>query len=130
APRRQWARPCRRRGRLRARKAAGALRGGHAQAGGAGTAARARLDPRTGDRADDPDHLDQDRLAPDRGVTGAVHRVPAKVVVLAGPSGSGKSRVANRLGLPMLRLDDFYREADEPGLPRTDFAASGSASVD
>lgn len=63
-------------------------------------------------------------------MTGAVHRVPAKVVVLAGPSGSGKSRVANRLGLPMLRLDDFYREADEPGLPRTDFAASGSASVD
>ena len=32
----------------------------------------------------------------------------AQVVVLAGPSGAGKSRLAERLGLPVLRLDDFY----------------------
>lgn len=44
--------------------------------------------------------------------------VPARVIVLAGPSGAGKSRLAERLGLPVLRLDDFYRSVDEPGLPR------------
>lgn len=42
----------------------------------------------------------------------------AQVVVLAGPSGAGKSRLAERSGLSVLRLDDFYREGDEPGLPR------------
>lgn len=41
----------------------------------------------------------------------------ARVVVLAGPSGSGKSRLAARLGLPVLRLDDYYRSGDEPALP-------------
>ncbi len=39
------------------------------------------------------------------------------VVILAGPSGAGKSRLAERLALPVLRLDDFYREAGEDGLP-------------
>jgi uridine kinase len=46
------------------------------------------------------------------------HPLVTRVVVLAGPSGSGKSRLADRLGLPVLRLDDFYREGDDPGLPR------------
>ena len=39
----------------------------------------------------------------------------AQVVVLAGPSGSGKSHLAERLGLPMLRLDDFYKDGYDPG---------------
>lgn len=42
-------------------------------------------------------------------------------MVLAGPSGSGKSRLADRLrrahGWPVVRLDDFYKDADAPGLP-------------
>ncbi|WP_308258627.1 uridine kinase family protein [Saccharothrix obliqua] len=45
----------------------------------------------------------------------AVH---ARVVLLAGPSGSGKSTLAAHLGLPVLTLDDFYREGDDPLLPR------------
>lgn len=40
------------------------------------------------------------------------------MVVLAGPSGAGKSRLAERLGLPLLRLDDFYRSGEDPLLPR------------
>ncbi|MGC4108905.1 MAG: ATP-binding protein [Nocardioides sp.] len=42
----------------------------------------------------------------------------ARVVVLAGPSGVGKSRLAAHTGLPVLRLDDFYRSGDDPDLPR------------
>ncbi|MER7932702.1 MULTISPECIES: uridine kinase [unclassified Streptomyces] len=42
---------------------------------------------------------------------------PARVVLLCGPSGSGKSLVAARSGLPVLRLDDFYKEGDDPTLP-------------
>ena len=45
-----------------------------------------------------------------------------RLVVLAGPSGSGKSHLARRLarelGLPVLHLDDFYRDGDDPALPR------------
>ena len=39
------------------------------------------------------------------------------MIVIAGPSGSGKSRLAQRLGLPLLALDDFYREEHDPRLP-------------
>ena len=39
------------------------------------------------------------------------------MIVLAGPSGAGKSRLAERLGLPVLRLDDFYKSGDDPTLP-------------
>ena len=44
--------------------------------------------------------------------------VRAQVIVLAGPSGAGKSRLAERLGLPVLRLDDFYKSGGDPTLPR------------
>lgn len=44
-------------------------------------------------------------------------RVAARVIVLAGPSGAGKSRLAERSGLPVLRLDDFYKSAGDPTLP-------------
>jgi uridine kinase len=46
-----------------------------------------------------------------------------RVVVLAGPSGAGKSRLAARLdathGWPVFRLDDFYRDLDDPAMPRS-----------
>ena len=41
----------------------------------------------------------------------------ARVIVLAGPSGAGKSRLAERIGLPVLRLDDFYKSGGDPTLP-------------
>ncbi|MGZ8744857.1 MAG: uridine kinase family protein [Nocardioides sp.] len=41
----------------------------------------------------------------------------ARVIVLAGPSGAGKSRLAERLGIPVLRLDDFYKSGSDPTLP-------------
>ncbi len=42
----------------------------------------------------------------------------ARIVLLAGPSGSGKTHLAAQSGLPVLELDDFYRDGDDPGLPR------------
>ncbi|MGW9031974.1 uridine kinase family protein [Streptomyces sp. NPDC055722] len=52
--------------------------------------------------------------------------VPARVVLLCGPSGSGKSLVAALSGLPVLRLDDFYKEGDDPSLPLVE----GSSDID
>ena len=52
------------------------------------------------------------------------HVSAAQVVVLAGPSGAGKSRLAERLGLPILRLDDFYKDGDDPSLPRITVGAN------
>ncbi len=43
---------------------------------------------------------------------------PARVILLCGPSGSGKSTLAERAGLPVLQLDDFYKDGDDPTLPR------------
>lgn len=40
-----------------------------------------------------------------------------RVILLTGPSGSGKSRLSARSGLPVMRLDDFYKEAGDPSLP-------------
>lgn len=48
----------------------------------------------------------------------------ARVVVLAGPSGVGKSRLAAHTGLPVLRLDDYYRSGDDPDLPRISHGAN------
>jgi uridine kinase len=39
------------------------------------------------------------------------------VILLTGPSGSGKSSLADRAGLPVLPLDDFYKDGDDPTLP-------------
>lgn len=41
----------------------------------------------------------------------------ARVVVLAGPSGCGKTRLAERAGVPIVALDDFYRDGDDPLMP-------------
>ncbi|MBT2385720.1 uridine kinase [Streptomyces sp. ISL-11] len=45
------------------------------------------------------------------------HLTPARVILLTGPSGSGKSSLAARTGLPVLNLDDFYKEGTDPTLP-------------
>ncbi|OKJ87756.1 uridine kinase [Streptomyces sp. TSRI0107] len=47
-------------------------------------------------------------------------------MLLCGPSGSGKSLLAARSGLPVLRLDDFYKEATDPTLPQV----AGSSDID
>lgn len=52
--------------------------------------------------------------------------IPTRVVLLTGPSGSGKSLLAARSGLPVLRLDDFYKEGDDPTLPQV----AGSTDID
>lgn len=52
--------------------------------------------------------------------------ISARVVLLCGPSGSGKSLLAARSGLPVLRLDDFYKEGDDPTLP----LVAGSSDID
>ncbi|HZF90802.1 uridine kinase [Streptomyces sp.] len=52
--------------------------------------------------------------------------IPTRVVLLCGPSGSGKSLLAARSGLPVLRLDDFYKEGTDPTLP----LVAGSSDID
>ncbi|MEN3584916.1 uridine kinase [Streptomyces sp. ZYX-F-203] len=52
--------------------------------------------------------------------------IQTRVALLSGPSGSGKSLLAARSGLPVLRLDDFYKERDDPTLP----LLPGSSAVD
>ena len=41
-----------------------------------------------------------------------------RVILLAGPSGSGKTHLAEQSGLPLLDLDDFYKDGDDPTSPR------------
>ena len=46
---------------------------------------------------------------------------PVGVISLAGPDGFGKSHVSRRTALPVLCLfDDFYKDGDDPTLPRSD----------
>ncbi|MEU3506219.1 ATP-binding protein [Streptomyces hundungensis] len=52
--------------------------------------------------------------------------IATRVVLLSGPSGSGKSSLAARTDLPVLRLDDFYKEGDDPTLP----VVAGSTDID
>lgn len=40
-----------------------------------------------------------------------------RIVLVAGPSGSGKGVMTQRSGLPLVPLDEFYRDGDDPGLP-------------
>ena len=42
-----------------------------------------------------------------------------KLILLAGASGSGKSRLARLAGCPQVSLDDFYRDGDDADLPHT-----------
>lgn len=51
------------------------------------------------------------------GPTPRVQRPVARMVLLCGPSGSGKTSLTRRLGLPVIALDDFYRDGDDPALP-------------
>jgi uridine kinase len=43
------------------------------------------------------------------------------LILVAGPSGSGKSRLAHASGCLAFRLDDFYFDADHPGHVLTDY---------
>lgn len=43
----------------------------------------------------------------------------ASVVLVCGPSGSGKTHIAQKCGLPVFRLDDFYKDGDDPSMPRS-----------
>jgi uridine kinase len=45
--------------------------------------------------------------------------VTASVVLVSGPSGSGKTHIAQKCGLPVFRLDDFYKDGDDPSMPRS-----------
>ena len=57
----------------------------------------------------------------------------ARVIIVAGPSGSGKSRLCRRLsaehGLPVVNLDDFYKDGTDATLPHVHLAG-GAPVVD
>lgn len=43
---------------------------------------------------------------------------PRRIVLVAGPSGSGKGVMTEGSGLPLVPLDEFYRDLDDASLPR------------
>jgi uridine kinase len=43
---------------------------------------------------------------------------PRRIVLVAGPSGSGKGVMTQRSGLPLVPLDEFYRDGEDDSLPR------------
>ena len=54
----------------------------------------------------------------------------ARVILLAGPSGSGKTSLLRRVGAKRLKLDDFYRDGDEAGMPLVGGGITGGAGAD
>lgn len=54
---------------------------------------------------------------------------PTPVILIGGPSGSGKSYLASRFGNPHLPLDEFYRQISEDGHP-VDFPRTGYGEID
>ncbi|MGD8215876.1 uridine kinase [Aestuariimicrobium sp. Y1814] len=48
------------------------------------------------------------------------------IILVAGPSGSGKSRLSSQTGVPQVRLDDFYFDHDHPDLPVRSLPGGGS----
>jgi uridine kinase len=67
--------------------------------------------------------IDVDHLGTPGGPDPAAPPGRRRVILVTGPSGAGKSRLSERLGAahgwPVVRLDDFYREAHDPDLPRS-----------
>lgn len=51
------------------------------------------------------------------------------VILIAGPSGSGKSYLASKFGQPHLPLDEFYRQISEDGNP-VEFPRTGYGEID
>ncbi|MDP9806655.1 uridine kinase [Trueperella bonasi] len=48
----------------------------------------------------------------------SARRPTARVILVMGASGSGKTRFTKRTGLPVVSLDDFYYDGDRPGMPK------------
>ena len=78
-------------------------------ADGGPTDAATRTDPVPTGPAGDPALFD---LPP------GSREVPTRIVLLTGASGSGKTSLTRRLGLPVVALDDFYLDHAHPDLPQ------------